>query len=149
MNLYETISEEIKKSMLAKDKVRLQTLRFVKKEFIEAKTAKGSEGELSDENATKIITRMIKQRKESASIYTTQNRPDLAEAELAEVAVLEQFLPKQLTDEELTDTLKKIIAQVGAKEMKDMGKVMGIASKQLAGIAEGRVINEKVKQLLQ
>lgn len=148
MILFDLISEEIKKAMLAKDKIRLETLRFVKKEFIEAKTAKESNGELSDEQAIKIIQKMVKQRKDAATIFAEQNREDLASNELAEVVVLEGFLPKQMTDEELTVALKEIIAQVGATSMKDMGKVMGAASKALSGKADGRLINEKVKQLL-
>lgn len=148
MDLFETINEEIKKAMLAKEKTRLETLRFVKKEFIEAKTAKGSNGELTDDQALKIIQKMVKQRKETAIIYAEQNRPDLAESELAEVAVLETFLPKAMSEEELTLALTSIIEEVGAAGMKDMGKVMGVASKKLAGKADGKAINEKVKQLL-
>lgn len=148
MDLFDQISEDIKKAMLARDKVRLEALRGVKKEFLEAKTAKGANGELPDEKATAIIVKMVKQRKESAKIYTDNNRPELAEGELAEAAVLEEYLPKQLTDEELTAELKAIITEVGATSMKEMGKVMGIASKRLAGKAEGRAINAKVKELL-
>lgn len=148
MSLFDTINEDIKKAMLARDHARLLTLRGVKKEFLEAKTAEGAGGELTDATATKIIAKMVKQRKESAAIYTGQNRDDLAQSELAEVAVLEEYLPKQLTDEELTAAVKAIIEQVGATSMKEMGKVMGVASKQLAGKAEGGVISAKVKQLL-
>ena len=148
MSLFDTINEDIKKAMLARDHDRLLALRGVKKEFLEAKTAEGAGGELTDATATKIIAKMVKQRKESAAIYTCQNRDDLAQSELAEVAVLEEYLPKQLTDEELTAAVKAIIEQVGATSMKEMGKVMGVASKQLAGKAEGGVISAKVKQLL-
>ena len=148
MSLFDTINEDIKKAMLARDHARLLALRGVKKEFLEAKTAEGAGGELTDATATKIIAKMVKQRKESAAIYTGQNRDDLAQSELAEVAVLEEYLPKQLTDEELTAVVKAIIEQVGATSMKEMGKVMGVASKQLAGKAEGGVISAKVKQLL-
>ena len=148
MSLFDTIHEDIKKAMLARDHARLLALRGVKKEFLEAKTAEGAGGELTDATATKIIAKMVKQRKESAAIYTGQNRDDLAQSELAEVAVLEEYLPKQLTDEELTAAVKAIIEQVGATSMKEMGKVMGVASKQLAGKAEGGVISAKVKQLL-
>ena len=148
MSLFDTINEDIKKAMLARDHARLLALRGVKKEFLEAKTAEGAGGELTDATATKIIAKMVKQRKESAAIYTGQNRDDLAQSELAEVAVLEEYLPKQLTDEELTAAVKAIIEQVGATSMKEMGKVMGVASKQLAGNAEGGVISAKVKQLL-
>ena len=148
MSLFDTINEDIQKAMLARDHARLLALRGVKKEFLEAKTAEGAGGELTDATATKIIAKMVKQRKESAAIYTGQNRDDLAQSELAEVAVLEEYLPKQLTDEELTAAVKAIIEQVGATSMKEMGKVMGVASKQLAGKAEGGVISAKVKQLL-
>ena len=148
MSLFETVNNDIKKAMLARDHARLEALRGVKKEFLEAKTAKGADGELSDEVATKILAKMVKQRKESAAIYEGQNRDDLAQNELAEVAVIEEYLPKPLTDEELTAAVKQIIEQVGATSMKEMGKVMGVASKQLAGKAEGRLISAKVKELL-
>ena len=148
MSLFETVNNDIKKAMLARDHARLEALRGVKKEFLEAKTAKGADGELSDEVATKILAKMVKQRKESAAIYAGQNRDDLAQNELAEVAVIEDYLPKPLTDEELTAALKQIIEQVGATSMKEMGKVMGVASKQLAGKTEGGAISAKVKQLL-
>ena len=148
MNLFDKISEDIKKAMLARDKVRLEALRGAKKEFLEAKTAKGANGELSDENATKILVKMVKQRKESAKIYQENNRPELAENELAEASVLEEYLPKQLSVEELEAELKSIISEVGAEGPKDMGKVMGIATKRLAGKAEGRAISETVKKLL-
>lgn len=148
MNLFDTISEDIKRAMLAREKVRLETLRGIKKEFIEAKTAKGADGELSDETATKILAKMAKQRRETAQIYTEQNRPELAEQELAEAAVIEEYLPKQLSDEELTAELKAIIAETGASSPKEMGKVMGVASKRLAGRADGKVISAKVRQLL-
>ncbi len=148
MNLFDRISADIKSAMLAKDKVRLETLRGVKKEFLEAKTAPGSDGELSDDNALKILVKMVKQRKESAQIYNEQNRPELAQDELAQAAVIEEYLPKQLSDAELTEALKAIIAQVGATSAKEMGKVMGVASKQLAGKAEVRAISAKVKELL-
>ncbi len=148
MNLFDQISADIKAAMLAKDKLKLEALRGVKKEFIEAKTAKGSDGELSDDVANKILQKMVKQRKESAEIYTTQNRPDLAEKELAEAAVIEVYLPKQMSAEELEVALKAIIAEVGATSAKEMGKVMGVASKQLAGKAEGKMISETVKKLL-
>lgn len=148
MNLFDTISGDIKAAMLARDKVRLETLRGVKKEFIEAKTAKGGDGELSDDAAMKILVKMHKQRKESAAIFSQQNRQDLAENELAEAAIIEEYLPKQMSEEELTAALKEIIAQTGASSAKDMGKVMGVATKQLAGKAEGKAISAKVKELL-
>lgn len=148
MNLFDQVSEDIKKAMLAREKVRLEALRGAKKEFLEAKTAKGANGELSDENALKIIVKMVKQRKESAKIYEENNRPELAENELAEAAVLEEYLPKQLSGEELDAELRAIISETGACGPKDMGKVMGVASKRLAGRAEGRAISEAVKRLL-
>lgn len=148
MNLFDRISEDIKKAMLARDKVRLEALRGAKKEFLEAKTAKGANGELSDETATKILVKMVKQRKESAAIYRDNNRPELAETELAETAVLEEYLPKQLSADELEAELKSIIAETGASGPRDMGKVMGVASKRLAGRAEGKAISDAVKRLL-
>lgn len=148
MNLFDQVSEDIKKAMLAREKVRLEALRGAKKEFLEAKTAKGANGELTDEAATKILVKMVKQRKESARIYTENNRPELAENELAEAEVLEGYLPKQLSVEELKAEISAIITQTGAAGPKDMGKVMGVATKQLAGRAEGRAISETVKSLL-
>ncbi|MDE7413505.1 MAG: GatB/YqeY domain-containing protein [Muribaculaceae bacterium] len=148
MNLFDKVSEDIKKAMLARDKVRLEALRGAKKEFLEAKTAKGANGELSDENATKILVKMVKQRKESARIYQDNNRPELAENELAEAAVLEEYLPKQLSAEELEAEIRAIVAETGAAGPKEMGKVMGVASKRLAGKAEGRAISDMVKNIL-
>ena len=148
MNLFDRVSEDIKKAMLAREKVRLEALRGAKKEFLEAKTAKGANGELTDENATKILVKMVKQRKESAKIYTDNNRPELAENELAEAAVLEEYLPQQLSADELEAELRAVIAETGAAGPRDMGKVMGVASKRLAGRAEGRAISETVKKLL-
>ena len=146
--LYEKISGDIKTAMLARDKVALEALRGIKKEFIEAKTAKGGDGNLADDIAVKILQKMVKQRKESAQIYTEQNRPELAENELAEAAVIEKYLPTQMSDAELEAAVAAIIAQVGATGPQDMGKVMGVASKQFAGKTEGRLISEKVKTLL-
>ena len=148
MDLYTQIEADIKAAMLAKDKVRLQALRGIKKEFIEGKTAPGANGELSDEAAMKILVKMAKQRRESARIYQEQNRPELAETELAEVAVIEAYLPKALSEEELEAELKAIIAQVGASSAAEMCKVMGVATKALAGRADGRAISAKVRQLL-
>ncbi|MDE6488846.1 MAG: GatB/YqeY domain-containing protein [Paramuribaculum sp.] len=148
MDLFDKISADIKTAMLARDKVRLETLRGIKKEFIEAKTAKGSDGNLADDQATKILAKMAKQRRETAEIYAGQNRPELAENELAEAAVIEEYLPKQLTEEELVAELKRIIEQTGATSQKEMGKVMGVASKALAGRADGKVISAKVRELL-
>ena len=148
MNLFDQISTDIKSAMLAKDKVRLEALRNVKKYFIEAKTAPGANDMLGDDAALKIIAKLVKQGKDSAQIYSTQNRPDLAEAELAQVSVYEGYLPKPLSIGELEAELKKIIASVGAAGSQDMGKVMGAATKALSGKAEGRVISETVKRLL-
>lgn len=148
MNLFDKISEDIKKAMLARDARRLESLRGIKKEFLEAKTAKGSDGNLTDEKAVQILAKMVKQRKESAEIYTQQNRPELAEAEMAQAAVIEEYMPRQLSDEELTAAINEIIGRVGATSPKEMGKVMGVASKELAGKAEGRAISAKVKDLL-
>lgn len=134
--------------MLAKDKVRLEALRGIKKELLEAKTAKGASEELSDETVTAILQKMVKQRKDSAEIYASQNRPDLAEPELEQMRVIQEYLPKQLTPEELERAVKDIITETGASSMKDMGKVMGVATKQLAGKAEGRAVSEMVKRLL-
>lgn len=148
MDLFDKISADIKAAMLAREKVRLETLRGIKKEFIEAKTAKGADGTLSDDAAIKILAKMAKQRGETAAIYEQQNRMDLRDNELAEMAVIEEYLPKQLTDEELKAELRRIIAETGATSPKEMGKVMGVASKALAGRADGRVISAKVKELL-
>ena len=148
MDLFETINAAIKTAMLAKDKVRLQALRGIKKEFLEAKTAPGSDGTLSDEAAMKVLVKMAKQRRETAKIYQEQNRQDLAETELAEMAVIEEYLPKPLTEEELRAELEKIIAQTGAKSPADMGKVMGVATKALAGRADGRQISAAVRDML-
>ena len=148
MDLFERVSADIKAAMLAKDKVRLETLRGIKKEFLEAKTAKGADGELSDDTAIRIMTKMAKQRRETAEIYSSQNRSELAQNELAEAAVIEEYLPRQLSEEELVAELKKIIKQTGATSAKEMGKVMGVASKALAGRADGKAISAKVKELL-
>lgn len=148
MDLFDKVSEDIKDAMRAKDKIRLEALRGIKKEFLEAKTAKGADGELTDETAIKIIQKMVKQRRDSAEIFQGQGRADLAEKELAEVAAIEPYLPKQLSQEELEAKLKEIISQVGATGASDMGKVMGVATKALAGLAPGKAISETVKKLL-
>lgn len=148
MDLFEKVSEDIKNAMKAKDKVALETLRNVKKFFLEAKTAPGANDTLTDTDALKIMQKLVKQGKDSAMIYQQQGRQDLADTELAQVVVIEKYLPKQMSIEELEVELKVIIAQVGATSPKDMGKVMGIASKALAGKAEGRAISEAVKRLL-
>lgn len=146
--LFDQISEDIKSAMKARDKVRLETLRNIKKVFLEAKTAPGANETLEDDAALKIIAKLAKQGKETAVTYTQAGRQDLADAELAQVAVLESYLPKQLTEEEITAIVKTIIAETGASSMKEMGKVMGIANKQMAGKADGRVISGIVKALL-
>lgn len=148
MALFEQISKDIISAMKAKDKVRLEALRNVKKYFLEAKTAPGANDELTDEAALKILAKLAKQGKDTAALYTEQGRPDLAEEELAQVAVFEDYLPKQLTPEELEAALKDIIARTGATSAKDMGKVMGAATKELAGKAEGKAISALVKQML-
>lgn len=148
MSLFDQVSEDIKRAMLAKDKVALDALRGIKKEFLEAKTAKGSDGELHDDKALQILQKMVKQRKESAEMFTQANRPELAADELAQCKIIEQYLPAMLSEEELTAALRDIIAQVGAAGPQDMGKVMGVATKQLAGKAEGKAINLKVRELL-
>ena len=148
MTLFEQISEDIKAAMKARDKVALETLRNVKKVFLEAKTAPGANDTLTDEDALKLMQKLVKQGKDAAQIYVGQNRQDLADEELAQVAVIERYLPKMLSSEELEAAVKGIIEAVGATSMKDMGRVMGAATKQLAGKAEGRAINEMVKKLL-
>lgn len=148
MNFFDQINEDLKTAMKAKDKVALQVLRTIKKNFLEAKTAPGANNELSDADALKIILKLVKQGKDSAKIYAEQNRQDLADEELSQVEVLEKYLPKQLSDEELTAKVKAIIERVGASSMKDMGKVMGLATTELAGTAEGKEISNKVKALL-
>lgn len=148
MNLFDRVSEDIKKAMLARDTQALEALRGIKKEFLEAKTAKGADGNLTDEKAVAILAKMIKQRKESADIYTQQGRPELAATEMAQAEVIGRYMPASLSDEELTEKLSEIITRVGATSPKEMGKVMGIASKELAGRAEGKAISAKVKELL-
>ena len=148
MEMFDRISNDIKDAMKAKDKVRLETLRNIKKVFLEAKTAPGANDTLTADAAMKIMQKLVKQGKDSATLYNEQGRADLAEAELAQVAVIETYLPKQMSAEELEAALKAIIAEVGAEGPKDMGKVMGTATKKLAGLAEGRTISAMVKQLL-
>lgn len=148
MNLFDTVSEDIKKAMKAKNKVALQTLRNVKKAFIEANTQTGASEVLSDEEALRIIQKLVKQGKDSATIYKEQDREDLADEELAQVEILEEYLPKQMSKEELKEALKKLVDELNATSMKDMGKVMGIATQKFAGKAEGRMISQIVKELL-
>jgi uncharacterized protein YqeY len=149
MTLFEQINEGIKEAMKARNSVRLEALRNIKKVMLEAKTSAGATAELSDEDSIKIISKLAKQGSESAAIYKEQNRPELAEAELAQVAVYESFLPAMLSEEEIEQAVKAIIQTSGAEGMKDMGKVMGIATKELAGKADGKIISQKVRSLLQ
>lgn len=146
--LFDQISNDIKEAMKARDKVRLEALRNIKKVFIEAKTAPGANDTLEDAQALKILQKLAKQGHDSADLYNSQNRPDLAEEEMAQVNVIESYLPKQMSEEEIEAVVKEIIAQTGAQSMKEMGKVMGVASKQLAGKADGKKISEIVKKLL-
>lgn len=147
-NLFDKISEGIKQAMLAKDKVRLEALRGAKKELLEAKTAKGASSELTDEQVIKILQKMTKQAKDAAQLFKEQNRDDLASEYLEQVKVWKEYLPAQMSKEELEAEIKKIIAQVGATSVADLGKVMGVASKTLAGKADGREISQTVKTLL-
>ena len=147
MSMEQQIQQDIKAAMLAKEKTRLESLRAIKAAITLAKTADGSES-IADEAVVKIIQKLVKQRKETAEIYKQQNREELASQELAEAAAMEVYLPKQLSEEELEAELKKIIAQVGATGPQDMGKVMGTATKALAGKAEGKAISALVKKLL-
>ena len=148
MNLFDKISEDIKEAMKARDKVRLNTLRNIKKVFLEAKTAPGANDTLEDADAMKILQKLAKQGRESADTYVQQSRQDLADEEMAQVKVIEEYLPKPLTEAEIEAAVKAIIAETGAQGMKDMGKVMGVASKQMAGKADGKTISAIVKRLL-
>ena len=148
MNLFDQISDDIRLAMLARDKERLEALRNVKKVLIEAKTAKAGSEDLSDDTALKAIAKLVKQGRDSAQIYKEQNRMDLYEPEMVQVKILEEYLPKQMDDAELTSVIKAIIEETGATSIKEMGKVIGLASKQLAGKADGRLISDKVKSLL-
>lgn len=146
--LFDQISEDIKAAMKARDKVRLEALRNVKKVFLEAKTAPGAGDTLEDDAAMKILQKLAKQGKEAAAVFVQAGRQELADAELGQVAVIEEYLPKPLSTEEIGAVVKEVIAQIGATGMKDMGKAMGIASKQMAGKAEGGAISAVVKKLL-
>lgn len=148
MELFEKVSKDIVAAMKAKDKVTLEALRNIKKVFIEAKTAPGANDTLDDAAALKILQKLAKQGHDSADLYSQQNRPDLAEAEMAQVKVIESYLPKAMSAEEIEAAVKEIIAQTGATSIKEMGKVMGLASKQLAGKADGKAISDVVKKLL-
>lgn len=148
MALFDQINEDLKAAMKAREKEKLEALRNIKKVMLEAKTSKGAGADLEDAEVVKIIAKLAKQGSDSAKIYQEQGRDDLYSQEMAQVAVFESYLPAKLSDEALTKMVKEIIAETGATSMKDMGKVMGIASKKLAGKAEGKDISEKVKTLL-
>ena len=148
MSLSVQIMDEIKNAMRAKDTIALEALRAVKSEILLAQTATGSKQEITAEEEIKILQRLVKMRKDSAAIFTTQNRPDLAEPELAQIAVIEKFLPAQLSEAEVEAIISKIIAEIGASGMASMGKVMGLASAQIGGQAEGKTISAIVKKLL-
>ncbi len=148
MNLEQKVMADMKDAMKAKDEAGLRGLRAIKAEIIKAKTEPGANGELTDDVENKMLQKMMKQRKDSLEIYRTQNRDDLAKKEKEEIAIIEKFLPKQLSNEELKEILKSIIQQVGASSPADMGKVMGVATKQLAGKADGKAISASVKELL-
>ncbi|GAB3524748.1 GatB/YqeY domain-containing protein [Emticicia fontis] len=148
MALKTEIDAQIKAAMLARDQVRLTALRDIKKVILLEETKEGKTGDLTPDDELKLLTKAAKQRRESADIYRTQNRPDLLDKELAELAIIEEFLPKQLTEDELKAKLQEIIARIGASGPGDMGKVMGVASKELAGLADGKAISANVKALL-
>ena len=148
MSIFDQINDDIRTAMLARDKERLEAVRNIKKVLLEAKTAKSGAEDLSDEDAIKAISKLSKQGKDSAEIYTGQNRPDLAAFEMAQVNIYDAYLPKQMGDEELTVAIRVIIEACGATSMKEMGKVMGVATKELAGKVDGKLISEKVKSLL-
>ena len=148
MSLTTQIDQDIKQAMLAREKEKLEALRGVKSAILLAKTEKGGSDEISAETEVKLLQKLVKQRKDSAAIYQQQNRKDLADKELFEVSIIEKYLPEQMSDEELTKVVKAAIEQSGAKTVAEMGKVMGIVSKQLAGKAEGKAIADKVKSLL-
>ncbi len=149
MSLFETVNHDIAQAMKAHDKVRLDTLRNIKKLFLEAQTAPGAGNELSDAQAQQIMVKMVKQGKDAAAIFTQQGRADLAEEELKQVAVIEGYLPEPLTPEQLEQEIRAIMAETGAAGPKDMGKVMGVATKKLMGRADGHAISAVVKQLIQ
>ena len=148
MTLFDQISSDIIVAMKAKEKERLSALRNIKKVFIEAKTAPGANDTLTDDAALKLLQKLAKQGRDAATLYQSQNRADLAEAELVQVAVIEGYLPKALTPEEIEEAVRTIIAETGAQSIKDMGRVMSEANKRLAGRADGKAISEVVKRLL-
>lgn len=148
MSLEQTINADIKTAMLAKDAVALTSLRAIKAAILLAKTAEGAKDALSAEDEIKLVQKLVKQRKDSLEIYQTQNRPDLAEKESQEIAVIEKYLPAQLSADELKSAIEKIITETGATSPADMGKVMGVATKALAGKTDGKAISAMVKELL-
>jgi len=148
MSLQQEVMEQMKVAMKSKDKVALESLRAIKSALLLAQTEKGSAGELSEEDEIKLVQRLVKQRKDSAAIFTEQGRNDLAEPELAQIAIIEKFLPAQLSENEIEKVVVSTIEKTGASGMKDMGKVMGIVSKQLAGQADGKTISNIVKSKL-
>lgn len=148
MTIFDTISNAIKEAMKAQDKVALATLRNIKKVLLEAKTAPGANDTVSDEAAIKIIQKLVKQGRESAELYQSQNRTDLAAEELAQVAIMEKYLPEQMNEEEIRAAIEEIIAELGVSTPQEMGKVMGTATKRLAGKADGRTISSIVKGIL-
>ena len=148
MSLQTKVMDALKEAMKAKDTIALESLRAIKSAILLAKTEAGASAELAEEEELKLLQKLVKQRKDSAALYAQQGRNDLAEPELAQVAVIEKFLPKQLSEAEVTEAVKAIIAEVGATSAKDMGKVMGVATKQLAGKTDGKVISAIVKSLL-
>lgn len=148
MDLFTQVSSDIRTAMKAHDKVRVETLRNMKKVFLEAKTAPGSNDTLEDAQALKILAKLVKQGEESAATYRQAGREDLADEELAQVAVIREYLPQPLTEAEIEAQVKEIIAQTGVTDIKGMGQVMGIASKQMAGRADGKVISAIARKLL-
>lgn len=148
MNLFDQISSDIMNAMKAREKEKLEALRGIKKVMLEAKSAEGGSGELSDQEALKIIQKLAKQGTESAAIYKQQGREDLYEHEMFQVKVFEAYLPQKMSEGELTQAIQDIIAEMGATSIKEMGKVMGVASKKLSGLADGKDISDKVKALL-
>ena len=148
MSLEQQVMTEMKEAMKAKDEASLRSLRAIKAEIIKAKTEPGANGVVTEEGEQKLLQRMVKQRRDSLEIYQQQNRADLAQKEQEEISVIEKFLPKQLSEAELKEALTKIIAEVGASSPADMGKVMGAATKQLSGQADGKAISAAVKELL-
>lgn len=146
--LFDQISSDIRTAMKARDKVRTEALRNIKKYFLEAKTAPGANDTLDDSDALKILQKLAKQGEDSAATYAGAGRTDLADAELAQVAVIKEYLPRPLTEEEIEAHVREIIARIGASDIKQMGQVMGIATKQMAGKADGKIISSVVRKLL-